>query len=255
VTAVFSGSLGNGTASVELKNGDTLIDAVHWTSTTSGVASQLNPDTTDSTSNDDPANFCQASTAYGDGDLGSPGQDNPACGGTGPSGQCHDTQTDTLRDPVPPTAGQLRITEIQADPSGGINDTDGEWFEVKALADVDLNGLTILSGAKTDTLTSADCLHLASGSYAVFAPSDDTGLNDGLAVFQPITMSLTNSGGTVTLQMVDTAIDTYTFPAATAGVSLQSDPADPGTFCDAVASYGTHGNLGTPGADNASCTP
>lgn len=258
VTAVFSGSLGNNTASVEIKDGDTLIDAVQWSSTTPGVASQLNPDTLDATSNDDPANFCQASTAYGDGDLGSPGDDNPACGGGGdpdPSGQCHDTQADAMRDPVPPTAGQLQITEIQADPSGGINDTDGEWFEVKALADVDLNGLTVLSGAKSATLTSEECLRVASGNYIVFAPKDDTGLNDGLTVFQAISMSLPNSGSTVTLQMVDTPIDTYTYPAATTGVSYQRDPVDPDTFCDATGSYGTHGNLGSPGAENASCTP
>lgn len=256
VTAVFSGSLGNGTASVQIKNGDALIDEVHWTSSTSGVASQLDPDKTDAASNDDPANFCQATPTYGAGDKGTPGEDNPPCGGTTePTGQCHDTQTSTMRDPVAPTSGQLRITEVQADPTGGINDTDGEWFEVKALADVDLNGLSLLSGSKSATLTSDDCLHLASGSYAVFAPKADTALNDGLTVFQAISMSLANGGGTVTLKMGDTPIDAYTFPAATAGVSIQSDPADLDTFCAATADYGTHGNKGTPGAANASCSP
>ena len=39
----------------------------------------LDPDHLDADSNDDGAYWCAATTAYGDGDLGSPGEPNPDC--------------------------------------------------------------------------------------------------------------------------------------------------------------------------------
>jgi len=254
VMAVFTGSLGNTSGAVQLKLGDTLLDQVGWTQTSAGAASQLDPAKDDTVSNDDPANFCDAATPYGAGDLGTPGADNAACGTPPVGDQCMDTGTSTLRDRVPPTPGQLRITEIMANPAV-VSDTDGEWFEIQAIAPVDLNGLTLSSGARSATLTSDDCLSLTSGSYAVFAPESDPALNDGLAVFQAISMSLPNSGGTVTLAMGSTVIDANTYGASTEGVSTQSDPGDPALFCPATGSYGANGNLGTPGAANASCAP
>jgi hypothetical protein len=55
---------------------DTLVDSAPYPAPVSGVAHQLDP----SLPNDDLSNWCLASRAYGDGDLGTPGAANDPCG-------------------------------------------------------------------------------------------------------------------------------------------------------------------------------
>lgn len=58
----------------------TVLDAVHWASVTSGVASQLDPSHISTTDNDVAQNFCPANAPYGDQtNQGTPGAANRPC--------------------------------------------------------------------------------------------------------------------------------------------------------------------------------
>ncbi len=73
-------NLSNGNAdNLSLSIGGTLIDQVSWVAPTSGRSRSLSGDKYDSVSNDVPANFCLGVAVFGDGDQGTPGQQNPTC--------------------------------------------------------------------------------------------------------------------------------------------------------------------------------
>ncbi len=77
-------TLADGTDEVILSYGDVIFDRVAWDDgvtfpALAGASMALDPDHLDADSNDDGANWCAASTPYGDGDLGSPGSANPPC--------------------------------------------------------------------------------------------------------------------------------------------------------------------------------
>ena len=57
-----------------------VIDETSYTATVSGKSTSLDPFYYDAVGNDNPLNWCDATTAYGLGDLGTPGALNPACG-------------------------------------------------------------------------------------------------------------------------------------------------------------------------------
>ena len=76
-------SLGNGTDELYIYNSSDFIDIVMWDNGAtfpdpSGASISLNPGT-NATDNDDGSNWCEATSSYGDGDLGTPGFDNDAC--------------------------------------------------------------------------------------------------------------------------------------------------------------------------------
>ena len=76
--------LGNGLDGVTLMAGGQVIDEVHWDDgvvfpNAVGVAMSLDSGFRTALDNDDGANWCGAETAYGSGDLGTPGTENPAC--------------------------------------------------------------------------------------------------------------------------------------------------------------------------------
>ena len=76
-------SLGNGTDELYIYNSSEFIDIVMWDNGAtfpdpSGASISLNPGT-NSTDNDDGSNWCEATSSYGDGDLGTPGFDNDVC--------------------------------------------------------------------------------------------------------------------------------------------------------------------------------
>jgi hypothetical protein len=80
VHATFRFALVDRNGDVQISRGGAMLDAVRWTSVTSGVASQVDPRRLTPTDNDAPASFCDATAAYGDGtNLGSPGAANPVC--------------------------------------------------------------------------------------------------------------------------------------------------------------------------------
>jgi hypothetical protein len=268
---------------VQILAGATVVDAVSWTASTNGTALQLDPDFTDAVSNDQSSNFCNATSPYGLGDLGTPGAANGQCTMLPPAGMCNDGGT--LRAIVKPTVGNLVITEIMPNPAvtGTMAESSREWFEITNIgaAAFDLNGLGLdrdTDSAAPNTVNSADCKSVAPGAFALLAHSADPMLNGGLpAVDATFSFSMVNGNGDVRVvdpstcsgsPIVCTTVDdsvaynaTTGWPStATAdGVSAQLKPGMYTTtdndsfanFCAAVATYGDATNKGTPKADNA----
>jgi hypothetical protein len=222
----------------------------------------------DYTANDDLARWCTAdnasSTEFDPMNFGTPGASNQGCMVV-VSGQCNDGGT--MRPTVPPGPGDLVITEIMPSPSK-VSDTTGEWFEVLATKDVDLNGLGLDragDSTKPDLVSGTDCIHLAAGSYAIFAKSTDAAMNGGLPA-PAGTFKLSMVPGSATspgdLQILNgtTVVDAFSWTKSGNGKSKALDPdfltADgndlEGNWCDGVAPYGM-GDLGTPGKANPQC--
>ncbi|HEX3763253.1 MAG TPA: lamin tail domain-containing protein [Kofleriaceae bacterium] len=80
VHATFKFGLVDTDGDIQIAHGATVLDAVQWTSVTPGVASQLDPRHLTTADNDVAANFCPATTAYGDmTNQGTPGAANRTC--------------------------------------------------------------------------------------------------------------------------------------------------------------------------------
>ncbi len=263
VDGTFDFALNNSNAMLWVGTGGTVLDQITWSSSTAGAATQLDPAFTDPADNDDEGNWCDAVDPYGDGDLGTPGEDNPACGGVS-TGDCNDGGVD--RPIVSPQPGDLVITEVMADPAAA-GDADGEYFEVLVTADVDLNGLQLGrdAGDVVHELPAAgDCLAVTAGSYVVFAQSTDMGVNGGLpqADFEMGSLSLTNSGSNLFVGINDMVVDQMAYGATSAGVAWTLDPMAEdatnndiiGNYCLATTPIG-NGDLGSPGAQGESCGP
>lgn len=240
---------------VQILDGTTVIDAVTWTSSASGKSKALDPDFATADANDMTQYWCDGSAPYGAGDLGTPGAVNAHCTILPPPGTCNDNGTN--RPIVSPTAGQLKITEWMPDPAK-VADTAGEWIEVQAKADVDLNGLQLGAATlgTTPVVVSADCVHVASGGYALFARTIDPATNGGLpAVDGKFSFSLANSGGTAQVGVGGTTLDTVTWATAKSGASIQID----GAAKQCTAPTGTPAyngtDLGTPRAAFTTACP
>jgi len=250
-----------------LSCGDSEIDSAQYDSVKEGHSRELTSATfPDYTLNDDLANWCQGNdTEFENSNFGTPGSDNDCV----PIiiGACNDNGT--MRDVVSPMAGELVISEVMPNPAV-VSDTVGEWFEITALADVDLNGIApdrAGDSSAPKALDSPDCIHLASGDRAIFAKSADAGMNGGLPapVIGTFTFALVD-GSVATpadVQVVagTTVIDAITWTSTRSGKSHSLDPLkidaitndDETNFCDATSTYGADGNLGTPLAANDSC--
>jgi Lamin Tail Domain len=263
-----------GTGDIQVLDPDgNLVDAVTWTSAATGASRQLDPDFSDATANDMERYWCDATIPWvagpPPGDDGSPGAVNEQCAILPPAGMCHDTGTNADRNIVPPTAGQLVITEVFPNQTGN-DDQKKDWFEARAAADVDLNDSQIgRSGGTQTKIASADCIHLDVGDYALFAGSTVSGTNGGLPTVTasfPFNLVQGSSGSPGDVQILDpqgTLVDAVTWTGSTDGAARQlssdiiaaidaatqnDDPASP-IWCDATTAYnGT--DLGTPGADN-----
>lgn len=277
IKGTFTFALVDGSAAtpgdVQILVGTTVIDAITWTSTTSGRSHQLDPDLFDSIANDQFTNFCDGASTYGAGDFGTPGAANAQCTFLPPPGMCDDGGT--VRPIVKPAAGQLVITEVMANPK--IENVAGqEWFEIQNTGGTafDLNelGLDQAAGSRPpDVIASAACLSVAPGGFAVFARSNDPTKNGMLAeVDATFGFSMSNSGGD--LQVVDgvTVLDSVTWGSISAtsfdgkSIALDPDAATTAgndvtlntlgtTWCLGTAPYGDMTNLGTPKAANAQC--
>lgn len=266
VTALVSVSMSNSGGTLTIKNGNLIVDQIAWNSSTSGAASQLNPDMFDASANDDPLAYCAAQKPYGQGDLGTPGEANAACPPVVVAGQCFDSDLGGVRSIVTPAVGDLVITELMQNPAG--TDSLGEWVEVTALKDVDLNGLRIEAKSSTATnfsgtdLSSTECLRVAAGGFALFASNIDSATNGGLPfVTTKVSFSLTNTSGTVRLMDGANVLDEVTWTSVTDSASTQLDvdkydPTlndDPANRCVGLIPYGDGANKGSPGSDNHGC--
>jgi hypothetical protein len=259
VDATFGFSLINSNGALWLGNGTSTLDLVTWSSVTPGAARSLDPSAADPQANDDDAAWCPAIDPYGDGDLGTPGADNPSCG-TLPTGTCLDGGT--RREVVSPQPGDLVITELMPNPSA-VADTAGEWFEILATASVDLNGLELgddLASPDTRLPVGGDCLAVGAGARVIVARNADPSLNGGLPAAIQATFSLANAGGTLSVGLGGQALDTVTWTGSTDGAAWTLDPDaedpvsndDPARWCVATTPYGL-GDLGTPGSQGPAC--
>lgn len=169
----------------------------------------------------------------------------------------------------PPSAGDLVITEIMANPASPIYDDDGEWFEILNVSgqDLDIQGLTARDqGTNSFTLPTGAPIILAAGDYFVMGRNGDPALNGGVTLDYQYSsqMQLANSDDEIILEvggvLIDeVAYDDLTFPLAS-GASMSLDPGLltatdndlAASWCEATTQYATD-NLGTPGAANDAC--
>jgi len=251
---------------VALVVGTTIIDAVTWTRSTEGAALQLDPSRIDAAANDLESNFCNATVAYGSGDLGTPGSDNPPCPALPSPGTCADG-AGRVRSIARPAAGALVISEVLANPANvaGATDAQREWFEITNVGSTvfDLNELVVgRIGAAGAQVQSARCLSVVPGSFAVFARSADPALDGMLpGVAATFRFGLVDTSGDIQIADGATVLDAVRWAKATPGVASQLDAAhlsatdndDASRFCAATAAYGDLTNLGTPGAANRPC--
>jgi hypothetical protein len=255
----FRFTMGNTSGQIYLAYADRVLDAVSYASSYTGASTSLEPTLTDPDQNDNPDYWCEAVAAYGAGDLGTPGAANASCG-ISPAGKCYDNGQ--LRDLRPPAAGDLVITEFMANPNK-VADTDGEWFELIATRDVDLNGLELGRTFPTVDmrLPMGDCLPAGPGTPVLFARKADPAVNGGLPqVDHVVSFSLTNSGGGLFVGTGGVLLDQINWGSTGDGESTSLDAAqldpvandDPLNWCRGVSPYGL-GDLGTPRAANPSC--
>jgi hypothetical protein len=201
-------------------------------------------------------------------DAGSP-VDAGVDAGTGTDAGCPDGGCPTCFDPVlgatrpvvvPSSPGDLVISEFMANPAA-VTDTVGEWFELYATREVDLNGVQLTAGSASELVTDANCLRLPAGGFGVVARSADAGVNGGLPQVTVTTgLSIANVTGSLSLSSGGTVIDSISWSATQPGASSQLDPAKldavlndgADAFCAATQAYGA-GDLGTPGAANTAC--
>ena len=247
--------------------GGTEVDSAVYDTVKEGHSRQLtSAQPPDYTLNDDGANWCQGDlTEFDTGNFGTPGADSDCTPIV--VGQCSDGGT--MRAAVPPIAGDLVITEVMPNPAA-TGDTDGEWFEIKAINGFDLNGVALDRAGDTSNpqvINSAECVHVNAGEYALFAHTADMALNGGLpagSVKATFTFALVDgtsaAPGDVRVMSGDNVIDAITWTSTRSGKSHALDPnkATPEdndietNFCDGAAVYGA-GDFGTPLAANAAC--
>lgn len=190
----FSGRMLGGDDEIVFSGADGVtLDRVAWDRTwpvARGVALALDPAVVSPTYNDVADSWCPATSPYGAGDLGTPGEANPACSGasgapppdqdSGASG-APPPDGDTGAEPQPPALGDVLVTEFLAD-AAAVDDSVGEWVELTNLSDetVDLGGTT-LSDLGRNLYTLPEGTLLEAGQALVLARSADDALNGGLS--------------------------------------------------------------------------
>lgn len=217
-------------------------------------------------SNDDMARWCDARTEHvvGSGLYGSPGRPNEHCVAAPTGDHCKDTTTNIDRLIVKPKAGELVISELHVRPAA-VSSTNGEFIELYATADVDLNGLEILREntaagpwALTPTApTSAPppCMRVAATQYRVIARNKEPTQNGQLPVDKVIAtapIGLIDAGATIILRHGTTEIDRAPYTSGqfpTSGASIQVKGVPDAARNDVAANWCTSANAWATGAD------
>jgi hypothetical protein len=262
------GSFLNGGAVLALKCGGEVIDEATYPDAESddGVAFGLDGNVApNSVANDTIDNFCPATVEFAPEMFGSPGESNEPCNLVVP-GMC--SQAGSMRETVPPAAGDIVISELLADAYA--SDTGKEWFEIYVAREVDLNGLTagIEAGKPKVSIDSPECVTAPAQSYFLFAASDDMLLNGGMTDVDK-TFNFTLKNGTTStgdgflfVGIGETVLDQITYTESTEAQSSALDPAmldptandDPANWVACEAPYGDETNQGTPRQSNATCS-
>jgi hypothetical protein len=254
---------------IDLQCGEAPIDSALYLGVRAGRSRQLGAaQPPDFTINDAAESWCEATgTQFEPENYGTPGQDNDCTPVI--AGQC--SEGGATRATVGPGPGDLVITEIMPSPSA-VSDAAGEWFEARALKDLDLNGVGLDRAgdttAKRDLIEAADCLRVTTGTHVVFARSGDPLANGGLVVHGtfrfPLVSGSAASPGDVRIVNGPAIVDAVTWTSSRTARSLSLDPDfandtandDAGNFCDGATAYyssGTSMDFGTPGRANAQC--
>ena len=197
----YSGfSLGNGADEVVLVCSGSEIDRVNYNDADfpddPGASLTLNPTKFNATDNDDGANWCSATTAYGDGDLGTPGAANDNCGGCTPPVieiddmvLCASESTVTLTDLEPATqtggtwtfggsvvSGSVTVSDgdvytyAWTDPNTSCEGTDNVTFTVNANPVVNVSDVTICASENPVDLTALEPTGQTGGSWSAATP-------------------------------------------------------------------------------------
>ena len=273
VNAGYKGSLSDMVSTgtkFSIKCNSTVVDEVETGATIEAVAWQLSSLNMDASANDKPENWCAASQDVTSPTpeiwqdfKGSPGKANRPCA---VEGKCMDGGE--ARDLVNPKAGDLALNEVMFNPSG--TETEQEWIELLAMADVDLNDLELgkvkdgLALPPAFTITSADCLKVKKGDIVVLAREAGKDLNGGLPEGSVAYdgLSMTNSNGNGVWIGVGGVVDQVSWTTSKNGYSYARDPTQKDLWCDAADAdhYGwvtdKDGNpelFGTPGEANPPC--
>ena len=187
------------------------------------------------------ANWCTASTPFGDGDLGTPSAGNDCLVST----------------------GELVINEILQNPSA-VSDTNGEWFEVfnPTGSAIDIDGWTIRdNGTNIHLINNGGPLIILPGGFLVLGRNADPGVNGGVIVdYQYADFFLGNSDDEVILLDESlTEIDRVeydggpNFPDPNGASMALIDPALDNNvganWCTSSTPFGD-GDKGTPGSLN-----
>jgi hypothetical protein len=244
--------LDNARGVVGVRCGEVALDEVAWTRPAAPGRSWMR-------SGGSAPGWCDAPAGllYDGRNSGTPGGPNPACPDATDGGTAC-LEEGRSRPVAHPRPGELVLTEVMASPAAA-SDAAGEWLEVLALADVDLNGVTVANGAGgADVLESPRCLAVGAGQRAVLARSADPFLNGGLppplATFR---VPLSNQNERVQLRLGDAGLDEAQLLASSPGRAWQLDPAAGAArrFCLAPRAWRPDGggDLGSPGAPNPAC--
>jgi len=250
-------ALANSGQAIELRFGTLLIDRVVYDNGLTfpdpeGASMSLSGDVLDGDDNDAGGSWCAATTPYGAGDLGTPGQANPLCA--------------PVRQGPELLPGDIVITEIMKQPVA-VDGDDGEWFEVaNTTAElIDLVGLQVHDDGG-DSHVIAGSVRIEPGALAVLGTEVDPLDNGGVALdySYALAVRLGNVGDELVLSFGGIELDAVRYDAVswpnTPGTSLSLDPArgnatdndDPASWCAATTPFGD-GDLGTPGAQNPGC--
>ncbi|MBI5511509.1 MAG: lamin tail domain-containing protein [Deltaproteobacteria bacterium] len=265
-------------AALALQAGPVTIDQMSYPlPATEGTSYMLKAGIVDAALNDDPQSWCLAGVPNPPfSGIGSPGLANDVC-----APACREAAT--WRAVRTPAAGGLVVTEIYPDPNPPTTDGNREWVELYvATGPVDLNGLSIVvvtSSTSTDTISAADCIAAAPGTYAVVAGQGAA--TDNVAAAAVITgFALPNSwtghtAAPLSINLGSTVVDAVSYPLPTTaavppstsslvGRSYQLAPDQQDAAANDVASAwcaapGVAGTapafvgIGTPGAVNPAC--
>ncbi|NNJ66019.1 MAG: ExeM/NucH family extracellular endonuclease, partial [Xanthomonadales bacterium] len=187
------------------------------------------------------ANWCEATTPYGAGDLGTPGAANDCAV------------------PVP----ELVINEVMQNPAA-VFDSDGEWFEIHnpTAGAIDIDGWTVKDNdIDSFVIANGGPLLVPAGGYVVLGNNADSGTNGGVTVdYEYSGMFLSN--GADELVLLDGGLNEVdrvewdggpAFPDPTGASMALKDPALDNNvganWCTASTPFGA-GDLGTPGGMN-----
>jgi hypothetical protein len=248
-------------------------DTANGWQVTQGKALNLDPGKYDATENDDPANWCDASTEI----TGDYSNDSDGSGGVLPNyGTPGAANTSCTAESPKPGAGDVVITELMPNPDK--SDAGREYIEMYNTTGHALSLAGCVINSKNDngfTIEAMDDgLHdteIPANGYMVFGTSDTvkSALPMGIPFYQYTGVTLGNKGDWVELKCDDTLIDRVDYSSSKSGHSYNLDPAhydavendEAGNWCNSPdtspinSAYNTDEkiNYGTPGAANVAC--